>query len=422
MSALTDRYKSIRNVLRRLQRDAGDVTPTALQQMAELDVLCAELFAARKIDQYAKLAKLRFDLAVRLRIVPPPFQWAILSSSATIQRGQGAATLLLDEAGWLDPREELYETLSPMLASAGQPPLAILASTVGRRNSPLASVQKLAAEDVPKVYSFYSDDYTINPHIDPGYVGRERKRLPPILFSREWENKLAEGIDLLADRQSIESAFKSGWGPQSHGQRDVDYFLYYDGATVGLASAAIVHMDAEGVCYADEIHTWKGGRTRIDTDAVRRYLEDAFRRYSIRKARLESYQSLALEQALSKLGYPVELHTPTAQSMTTLWTTLQSVLTNNRLRLFPQGSGRQLREEMENAVTEPTASGVKVTGNPHPDLAVSVGGACVLALEAARSTDEGEPCFPNMGMYMEQLKRERGDPLRPDLPPDFFDP
>lgn len=57
--------------MQRIQRDSqADITSTAAREYAELDILVAEAFVERRIDQYHKLAKLRFDYGVRMRLIP----------------------------------------------------------------------------------------------------------------------------------------------------------------------------------------------------------------------------------------------------------------------------------------------------------------------------------------------------------------
>jgi hypothetical protein len=345
----------------------------------------ARLFLTSK-PELARLVQIRTN---EIRLKGTDYTWDIASRDALMTRSAHYRTVLYDEVGWVGD-SDMFETLSAGQGSEAQP-LMLLTSTVGRRTGPLVDIQRLAARKTPGVYSFHSTKNE-SPLITPEYLERQRRLLNPLIFDREHCNLLREGSDLFCTKADLDAAFGSGWAVQSRGTPDCPYFCYVDLASTGLASAAILHLDTDGSALVDEIHLWHGGRQRVRIESVEHYLLDAFQRYNLRRIRIESFQGLALEQALENKGLPVEFHQPTAQSMSLLWNTLQSLLTNHKLRLYRIGPGaKELAQELEGMVTEVTAQGVKVRGSPHPDVAVSVGGACVLAVEGSKK--RGGLCF-----------------------------
>ncbi len=87
---------------------------------------------------------------------------------------------------------------------------------------------------------------------------------------------------------------------------------------------------------------------------------------------------------------------------------------------------KRLEAELRGATVDLSAAGIRVDGDPHPDLMVAVSIAAAICTEQKAGPDAGlgTPSFPGMAMYEARRKMEAGetDPLQPDLPPDFFDP
>ena len=103
MTALAERNKAIRRVAERITRDAGaEITPTAAREYAELDLIVCELWAARKIDPYLKAAKLRFDMAVRMRLYP-----ALYRPATSISDSDDPAAVEMAERVEREERERL---------------------------------------------------------------------------------------------------------------------------------------------------------------------------------------------------------------------------------------------------------------------------------------------------------------------------
>ncbi len=133
------------------------------------------------------------------------------------------------------------------------------------------------------------------------------------------------------------------------------------------------HRGADGRIYVDRLVTLQGSREApVQMAAVEQAIKDLAAAFApVQTICIESWQGLAIAQSLQRLGWPVELFTPTAKSHSEEWPVLAQALAARTLVLPPHA---RLREELLNLQYEVMATGVKVVdrGRVHQDHAVVV--------------------------------------------------
>jgi len=99
-----------------------------------------------------------------------------------------------------------------------------------------------------------------------------------------------------------------------------------------------------------------------------------------RRHLIEVWQGAQLAERLRMHGLPVNLISPTAKSMSEMWSCLARVVSEHRIAL-PENP--RLRRELSGLTYTLSPTGIKVESNPHADIAVTIGMLCV-ALDVER--------------------------------------
>lgn len=322
----------------------------------------------------------------------------IISREKLAARSPHYRTILFDEGGWVADSEQ-WETL---LAGQGSEvdPLMLLTSTVGKRSGPLVTVQELAEKRTKGIYWSHSSKNE-SPAVTKAYLARQRKLLPPVVYSREHANTLKDGEDAFATEIELKAAF----GGHGRPDREALRYAFVDLATSGIASGVVCSKRVDGITICEEVQVWKGSRKKaINLPAIADWIAGLSERYpTIEWIGVESWQGVHAVQSLEGRGYPVEIVHQTAALKSQAYGNLQRLFIDGLLSL-PRN--RQLAEELEGAVCEASATGLKVDGVPHPDVLISLAGAALAATEERGGPNSMTPCFPGMEAIQEKLEKE----------------
>ncbi len=332
------------------------------------------LDGARVVLDYARADfRNRRGIEVRANSILVPStdgKWTVTSREHTSSRGEHPDIVVYDECGWARD-DELFASLLAAQASV-MDPLTVVISTMGkRRNSPLLTVKKLAEDGDPDVYWFYSQE-NLSPRITTEFLERQRRILHPLQYALEHENTLKDGADSLVSTAEVDDAMDGSWIETPSGEPGRSYVVAVDLGTVHDPSViGVGHMEDSLVCI-DRLVTFEGSRERpVQLLAVERAVRDLVASFPTSRVLIESWQGVALVQALRNSGLPAELFTPTATAVGAQWMTLSQLLTARALVLPPHP---RLREELLGLSVEVKETGIKVTdrGPVHQDHAVVV--------------------------------------------------
>lgn len=319
-------------------------------------------------------------------------RFEIISREKIAARSPHFRTILFDEAGWSADSDQ-FEVL---LAGQGSEvdPLMLLTSTVGKRSGPLTTVQQLAEKGTAGIYWSHSSKNE-SPAVTKRYLARQKKLLPPVVYSREHANTLRDGEDSFATEAEIDAAF-AGHG---RADRDARRYIGLDLATSGIASAVVCSKRAsDGLIFAEEVRVWKGSRKKpINLPAIQEWIAGLSKRYiNVEWIGIESWQGAMAVQSLEGQGHPVVIIHQTAALKSEMYGSLQRAFIEGLISL-PRS--KQLADELAGATVEASATGLKVDGVPHPDVLVSLGIAALAAVEGRDGPDSMQPSFPNKKMY-----------------------
>lgn len=334
-----------------------------------------------------------------LELRSTPYRFEIISREKMAARSPHYRTILFDEGGWVSDAEQ-WETLLAGQSSEADP-MMLLTSTVGKRTGPLQTVQKLAEKGTKGIYWSHSTRNE-SPAVSKAYLARERKLLPPLVYSREHENTLKEGEDAFATEQEIKAAFAG------HGRADADAFRYafVDLATSGVASGVVCSKRSDGVIICEEAMIWKGSRRApVQIAAVGEWIAGLSSRYThVELVQVESWQGIATVQSLEGQGHPVEAVHQSAALKSQAYGNLQRLLIANAIGL-PRS--RVLQEELQGAVCEASETGLRVDGVPHPDALLSLAFSSLAATEQRAGPGSAmTPVFEHMSRYMAKAEEQ----------------
>jgi phage terminase large subunit-like protein len=300
-------------------------------------------------------------------------RWTIASREHEASRGQHPNLILYDETGWAKD-DELFGSLLAAQASI-EAPLMLITSTVGRtRTGPLWSTKILADGGDPSVlWRWHGENRS--PRVTKAFLERQRRILLPAQYAREHQNLWFDGADSFTNAADVDAAMARDWTQQTSGAPGLSYVFFLDLGSVHDATVlAIGHRDGDSI-FIDSLDTLRGDHAHpVDMMRVEELIRERARQFRPSKIRVESWQGIAVAQALARRGgLPVEVFTPTAKSNAEEWPLLAQALATRSLVLFPHAA---LREELLNLKYEIGPTGAKVTdkGRIHQDHAVATRG------------------------------------------------
>lgn len=355
--------------------------------------------ARRIIAASPKLEELGIEIfQSELRIARTGSYWRVVSRDHQSSRGIHADVLLMDEVGWLKD-DELFSSLLAGQAPCPDP-LAIVVSTVGRRqNGPLWQTKVLAESGDAKTFWWYYAG-NLSPHVTTEYLEAQRKTLMPAAYAREHGNAWVDAQDGFTTQAEVDDAMSTGQPDETAGRRDVQSVVFVDLGAVHDPSVIALGYLLEGRVKIARLITFQGTRAKpVQLEAVEDELKRLAGEWSIKRIRVESWQGIGTVQRLSRIGLPVELFSPTAKAHSEEWPALAARLASRTIDL-PKHA--KLREELLSLVYEVTPTGVKVIdrGKVHQDHAVAVRGVAAMLNQRTSS---------GFGVYVD------GRPIRRDV-------
>lgn len=165
----------------------------------------AELFNAKVMQLYSALGRplaaesesaIRLELSNGSRIISLP------ASEATIRGFAAVSLLILDEAARIP--DALYYSVRPMLA-VSQGKLICLSTAYGRQGFFFTEWNE-GGNDWQRVKVMATECNRIS----PAFLGEERTKLGPRLFSREYECEFSSADDAVFDFDSVRAAMTVG--------------------------------------------------------------------------------------------------------------------------------------------------------------------------------------------------------------------
>jgi hypothetical protein len=296
-------------------------------------------------------------------------RWIVRSRDHESSRGEHPDLITYDECAWAAD-DSLFASLLSAQASVVDP-LMLVVSTVGKKRSgPLWQVKTLGEAGEPEVLWWHSSENG-SPRITAAFLERQRRLLLPAQFAREHQNQWVDQADSFVTQADVDWAMGQGWAKQAEGQDGRRYEIAVDiGAVHDPTVIGVGHRGEDGRLYIDTLVTLQGSReTPVQMSAIEQTVRDLAEVFVPEKIRIESWQGLATAQALTRLGLPVEVYTPTAKSHAEEWPQLAQALMAKRLVVPPHA---RLREELLGLTVEATATGMRVTdrGEIHQDHAV----------------------------------------------------
>lgn len=314
-------------------------------------------------------------------------RWIIKSADSLFSRGLRPSTASFDELGWAVSRD-LFDTLSAGQA-AQKNPLIFVTSTVGPvKAGILWELFEQARSGNKSLYLDYRTE-NLNPLVSAEYLERERALLPPHVFAREHMNLWGEGSDVFCTEADWQKAIENG-----DPRRDSDpgpCFLFCDLGWVHDETAlAVGRRDNNKRVQIVHLETFKGSQSHpVEFAAVEDRIVELSEKLSVKRARIESPQGVALSQALNLRGVSAEVLHPTAKSNQENWGALYTALKNGTVEL---PNDAKLRQQLLTLTIRTTQTGWKVEDVPsiHNDRAVAVAGVVYMAGEGnyARLPDD----------------------------------
>ena len=231
------------------------------------------------------------------------------------------------------------------------------------------------------VYWYYA---TANqsPLVTAEFLQRQKRLLLPAQFRREHQNQWVDAADSFTSSGDVDAAMSHGWTEQLVGRPGRRYVAYWDfGMVHDPTVGAVGHAESDFI-FIDRLLTFAGTREApVSLAAVEATIRDLATKFSVSRIRIESWQGMSAVQSLQRLGFPVELFTPTAKSNGEEWPVLAQRLAARTLVLPPHA---RLRDELLNLSYELGPTGIRVVdrGAVHQDHAVAVRGV-VAALATA---------------------------------------
>lgn len=317
-----------------------------------------------------KLAAVIDEKETQLSVPETGSRWLIRSSDHLSSRGLHPDIVILDEAGWAQS-DDLFTSLLASQASA-RDPLALVVSTVGRRQSgPLWSVKQAAEAEDGETYWFHRSDNP-SPLVTESFLARAKRLLLPSVYSREHCNVWVDAADSYVTAAEVDRAMASGRTQQEGTSGAQTYHVAVD---LGLVSdptvVSVGHAEGNTVVL-DHVVMLQGTRKEpVQLAAVEQVIRSLCTRFRVVKVEVESWQGAATAQRLAAAGLPVTIVTPTPKLLQEQWSALASRFANGTVELFPHP---RLREELLGLVVEVTASGPRVVdrGRAHQDVSTTV--------------------------------------------------
>jgi Phage Terminase len=208
------------------------------------------------------------------------------------------------------------------------------------------------------------------PWADPQRLAEQRRRLPPSMYARLFENEWTSGEDRLVGAEDLAACVTLD-GPLE----PISGMSYVIGLDVGLKRdstvATICHVE-HGIVYLDRIATWTGTRLRpVKLGEVESWIEKAAKQYRARVV-VDPWQAAQLTERLRARGVRITEYTFSAQSVGRLASTLYLLLRERGLRL---PDDPELLDELANVRLRDTSPGVMRMdhdSNRHDDRALSL--------------------------------------------------
>jgi hypothetical protein len=206
------------------------------------------------------------------------------------------------------------------------------------------------------VFWWYATE-NASPRVTAAFLARQRRLLLPAQYAREHENAWVDAADSFTTAAEVDAAMATGWTEQAAGLRGIDYEAFVDlGAVHDPTVVCVGHAEPGGLVVIDRLDTLRGSREApVKIAHVEARIRDLAAQFSLARCRVESWQGLALVQALGALG--AELFAPSARSNAEEWPILAQHLGAGTLVLFPHA---RLREELLNLSYELGPTGVRV--------------------------------------------------------------
>lgn len=237
-----------------------------------------------------------------------------------------------------------------------------------------------SAEREPWAYLF-SAPGVIASWVTEAWLEQMRTLLPGPAYARVIENKWTSGSGDFVTAEQWRLCVDDGWRPQTRAEPGRSYFAGLDLGLVKDATAlAVVHVDGDGCVRLDELRTWQGRRgDPVDIAAVERAIVDVSERFAPCRVSADPWQLSGSIQRLSRAGVDISEHVFSASSVAKLSTTLYSLITGARLRVYDDA---ELEREVLGLQTVLTASGWRVDhrAGGYSDRAMALAMAALTAL------------------------------------------
>lgn len=256
------------------------------------------------------------------------------------------------------------------------------------------------------------------PWLLPEEIEAERRRLPPSLFSRMFENEWAAANDRLTNAEDLEAAFVlDGPVEPMEGVRyvaGVDLGVKHDRSVITICHGERVEGDRDRLrVVCDRQLVFSGSRDApVALDAVEEAMLEVHRRYRARFV-LDPWQGIGLAQRLRAKGCRIDEFTFSSGSVARLAVTLYALL-RDRLLALPNDDG--LRDELANVRLRETAPGVvriEHDAGRHDDRVISL----ALAAQALALRPGGRGSFESAAGARLLPRESQGDVNSPEMSP-----
>ena len=272
-------------------------------------------------------------------------------------RGSGNVVIILDEvAHFLEAggssAEQVYEAVAPSNAAFtpkdefGQPlngdhtqsegRILMISSPLGKQGLFFNKFQQgMAGGDAAdNILCVQAPTWEVNPTV-PASVFKEAYAYDPRMFYQEFGAAFSDRtLGWLEDENDLFACIDKAHRAQSRGQARVPYFVGFDLALAGDASAiAITHIGPTGQIILDYIGAIQAGvgefanKDRLDFEEVAAWIHLLSRRFHFHKGLFDQWGAIPLEQALAKKGLSMfegKLFTPKEKSE--IWANLKSMM------------------------------------------------------------------------------------------------
>jgi phage terminase large subunit-like protein len=234
----------------------------------------------------------------------------------------------------------------------------------------------------PRMFHYWRHD---NPAswVTEQYLAQQRSRLPAAVYQRLHENRWVPGSAAAWSKEQVEACVTPGLAYRVQGEAGQDYFVGVDlGLKRDRTAVAVVHRDAEGHIYLDDLRVWEAGQGEAVLIAdVEAYLRQVLANFQPCHIACDPWQAASSVQRLKEAGADVSEFVFTAGNLQKLSGNLYHLIANGLVR-FPED--RELVKELLEIEAVPASYGWRIDhqARGYSDRVIALGIAAMKCVEA----------------------------------------